>query len=289
MPRKSRWPDRPSFLEDCFHWGRRGYAYKYPPPVDLMDERAFEDQDKWIVLASVLEHAKQGDFAHINRVHAFALDPQADPTLVGASMDLISDAGSHADLASLGNIMLSQDVPSWRRVNACFNAKYCGELWLVEYMLECWKSLERFADRESVDTSIRGILESEGATGPIAQLEWFEPTQEYESAVLARYKQLLNEAGSYETAFFFGTPVDVPTLVWRMRDLVEKNDPGGINRQWRRFEPLTGVDCSSFYTPTGVDLHAVTEVLDEFEAQRPSAAERFEPGKRYFFGHPVPR
>jgi hypothetical protein len=38
-----------------------------------------------------------------------------------------------------------------------------------------------------------------------------------------------------------------------------------------------------------VDLDAVTAVLDEFEAQRPSAAERFEPGKLYFFGHPVPR
>jgi hypothetical protein len=289
MPRKPSWPNRPSFLEDCFHWRKRGYAYKYPPPVDLMDERALDDADRWIVVASVLEHAKHGDFSQIHRVHPLVLDKQSAPTLTGASMDLVADAGSHVDLNFLANIMTSADLPPDTRVGACYSAQYCGELWLVEYMLECWKSLERFADRESVDTFIRGILEPEGATGPIAQLEWFEPTQEYESTVLARYKQLLDEAGSYETAFFFGTPVDVPTLVWRMRDLVEKDDPGGIGAQRRRFEPLTGVDCSSFYTPTGVDLHAVTEVLDEFEAQRPSAAERFEPGKRYFFGHPVPR
>jgi hypothetical protein len=289
MPRKLSWPEQPSFLEDCFHWRKRGYTYKYPPAVELMSDRALEDADSWIVLASVLEHAKHGDFSHIHRVYPFAVDGLGDPVLFGASLDLIADAGSHVDLGYLANMIISDSVPAEMRVGACYRAQYCGVLWLVEYMLECWKSLERFVDRESVDTFIRGILEPEGATGPIAQLEWFEPTQEYESTVLARYKQLLNEAGSYETALFFGTPVDVPTLVWRMRDLVEKDDPGGIGTQRRRFEPLTGVDCSSFYTPTGVDLHAVIEVLDEFEAQRPSAAERFEPGKRYFFGHPVPR
>jgi hypothetical protein len=288
MPRKPNWPDVPSFLEDCFHWRKRGYAFKYPPPVDLMDERALEDPDRWIVIASVLEHAKHNDFSHIHRVHAFALDKQADPTLVGASLDLISDTGSHVDLNFLANMMLSEDVADWRRVEACFNASYCGELWLVEYMLECWKSLERKADRDSVDVSIRGILEPEEG-GPLLELGSILTADEYSSAITARYKQLLNEAGSFETAYFLGSPVDAPTLVWTMRHLVENDDPGGIGSVRRRFEPLTGVDCSSFYTPTGVDLHAVTEVLDEFEAQRPSAAERFEPGKRYFFGHPVPR
>jgi hypothetical protein len=288
MRRKLRWPDRPSFLEDCFHWGRRGYAYKHPPSVDLMDDRALDDPDKWIVVASVLEHAKQGDFRHIDRLHSETLDESGDPTLGGACLDLIADAGSHADLEFLANMIITEGVPAAMRVAACFSAGYCGELWLVEYMLECWKSLERHADRASIDVVIRGILEPQEG-GPLPELGTIDSAEEYQAVITARYKQLLSESGSYETAFFLGTPVDVPTLVWQMRNLVETDDPGGINDRWRRFEPLTGVDCSSFYTPTGVNLEAVTAVLDEFEAQRPSASHRFEPGKRYFFGHLVPR
>ncbi|MDB4977388.1 MAG: hypothetical protein JWN48_5729 [Myxococcaceae bacterium] len=289
MPRKLRWPDRPSFLEDCFHWGRRGYSFKFPPPIDLMDERALVDADKWIVLASVLEHAKNGDFGHMHRLYSDAIDERGSPTLGGACLDLIADAGGHSDLEFLANLIVSQDVPAAMRVEACVSAGACGELWLVEYMLECWKSIDRHADRESIDVAIRGIIEPEGGEGPIAQIDMLDAPKEYEAAVTARYKQLVSDAGSYETSFFFGTPVDVPTLVWRMRDLVEQDDPGGIDTQWRKFEPMTGVDCSSFHTPTGVDLKAVTAVLDAFEAQRPSASHRFEPGKRYFFGHLVPR
>ncbi|HEX5660055.1 MAG TPA: hypothetical protein VFX59_22820, partial [Polyangiales bacterium] len=106
-----------------------------------MDERALEDPDKWIVLASALEHAKHGDFSHIHHVYPFALDEMGDPVLGGASLDLIADAGSHVDLNFLANMIVSEDVPAGMRVGACFRASSCGELWLVEYMLECWKSL----------------------------------------------------------------------------------------------------------------------------------------------------
>jgi hypothetical protein len=53
-----------------------------------------------------------------------------------------------------------------------------------------------------------------------------------------------------------------------------------------RFEPMTGIDCTDFFTPTPWTPLAAAAIAEEFLASPQSHA--YEEGVRYFFGHRLP-
>lgn len=116
--------------------------------------------------------------------------------------------------------------------------------------------------------------------------------EQYAALVNERMLELANQAGSDEVAVFGGELLDMERQLWRMRKaLVHRGGSGWIDwgpfLLWRRkFEPITGMDCSSFYSATGEfkPLNAAA-VLERYIEDHPHPG--FVPGQRYFFGQRV--
>jgi hypothetical protein len=98
--------------------------------------------------------------------------------------------------------------------------------------------------------------------------------------VTSRIASLADDLGSDRVVVLGGGRFDVKDLARRMLKDVRTPD---FRRELRhRFEAVTGIDCASFYRKGELRPLAAAAILEEF-LESP-AAERFEPGKRYFFG-----
>ena len=272
---------RPSFLTGCFHWKKHGYTYASNPEVDLLQPSALQHDDPWYRLASVLEHAKNGDASHLRVLEPFVRDESVDPTLLGGALDLIADAGGRLELEILADLML--DGTGYLKLQAVESARWAGVLWLIPYMIDVFEHCPHRTDREGVEEVISSLLEPR-----TRELEFFatgESPRQYAERVSDRVAQLVDEAGSDEIAVFAGEPIDMRALIWRMhRDLREEPED-----RWASFlllrhklEAYTGVDCTQFYRDGVFRPLSARVALEEYMKANPEL--RFEVGRRYFFG-----
>ncbi|MGN8275823.1 hypothetical protein [Pseudomonas sp. SMN5] len=282
-----KYAQRPEFLHDCFYWKGRGYHYSSAAPGQVFAPGGWQDSDPWIALACVLERAKQGDYSHVPQLRKWVLEPDSAPTLISACLGLIADAGLDSDLDFLAELML--EGPDYLRIEACLAAQWAGVLWLIPFMVEAWRSLERRADRAAVEANLSNLLDPlEGE--PEFYASPLDPIA-YREAVDSRLAQLRTTYGNDRFSILAGSPVDMNQQVWLMRKtLTPKDSDDWIDWSdfliWRRkFEVYSGVDCSSFYGKNGEfqPLNAAA-ILDRYTA----SPLPFEVGKRYFFGHLVP-
>ena len=288
QPQTYRYLDRPAFLEGCFFWKGRGYHYAGPVPAQATDVHAAAGDDPWIAVAAALEAAKRGDGSGIAHLRRWVVDKQAAPTLVAACLDLIADAGRRDDLEFLAGLML--DGGDGLRIEACQVAQWCGALWLVPYMLEARKAVRRLPDKQTIEANVSNLLESVDDE-PVLYDGQYDDSQ-YAELVHARTGELASQAGTDEVAVFGGELLDMDRMVRRMRMALVNRSRGGWTHwgaflSWRRkFEPFTGVDCSSFYSATGefMPLNAAA-VLERYAEDHPHPG--FVPGQRYFFGQRV--
>jgi hypothetical protein len=180
------------------------------------------------------------------------------------------------------------DGPRHLRIEASLAAQWSGVLWLIPFMVEAWCSLDRRADRSSVEADISNLLSaSEGKP------DFFDnglSEAEYRRAVEARLAGLKDAFGTDRFAIMAGEPVDMNKQVWLMRKaLVPKGNDEWIDWSdfllWRRkFEVYSGVDCSGFYGEHAEFLpHNAAAILHKYM----SSPLHFDVGERYFFGNLV--
>ncbi|MUF04312.1 hypothetical protein GNF76_08190 [Pseudomonas sp. CCM 7893] len=242
--------------------------------------------DPWMALAAVMESAKQGDYRHASQLRKFILDEDSAPTLVSACLGLTADTGLDADLDFLAELLI--EGPDYLRIEASLAAQWSGVLWLVPFMVEAWRALERRADQEAIEANLSNLLD------PLEDEPEFYGHNlspiEYRAAIDSRLGQLKNTCGNDRCSILSGLPVDMNRQVWLMRKSLIPKDPDDWMDWsnfllWRRkFEVYSGVDCSSFYGKNGEfqPLNAAA-VLDQYMA----APQPFEAGERYFFGNRV--
>jgi hypothetical protein len=272
---------RPAFLGEGFvHWKNEGYAYASKPDVDLLSSATLRSGDPWVRFASVLEHAKHGDRAHLKELEPLIRDEDIDPTLSGGALDLMADAGGRSDLELLASMML--DGPRHLKLEVVSSARWAGVLWLIPYMASIVEDTPRLADRDAVEAAITGLLDPlEG------DMEFFDtrlPPREYAERVSARVAELSAAAGTDEAAVFAGELVDMTKLIWHMHAQLRDPSPN----RWadflllrHKFEAFTGTDCSSFYRDGVFQPLSARVVIEDFIKANPQA--RFVPGHRYFF------
>lgn len=152
-----RFLNRPAFLEGCFFWKGRGYHYAGPVPLEAQHVSAAAGGDPWIAVAAALEAAKKGDPSGIAHLRRWVLDEQVAPTLGGACLDLMADAGRRDDLEFLAGLML--EGSDALRLSACEVAQWCGMLWLVPYMAEARKAVRRLPDKRTIESTLCHLLE----------------------------------------------------------------------------------------------------------------------------------
>ncbi|WP_434570472.1 hypothetical protein [Pseudomonas sp. Z3-6] len=278
---------RPDFLHDCFYWKGRGYHYVSAAPEAVSSPDGWRSNDPWIALASILERAKHADYSHVSQLRKWILDTDSAPTLVSACLGLTADAGLDTDLDFLAELMI--DGPDYLRIEACLAAQWSGVLWLIPFMVEARRMLERRTDQEAVEANISNLLDPVGGEPDFYDSGLSE--DDYRAAVDSRLANLKNAHGNDRISILGGLPVDMNKQAWFMRKaLAPKNidewiDWSGFLLWRRKFEVYTGVDCSSFYGENSdfQPLNAAA-VLDQYMA----SPLRFEVGRRYFFGNLVP-
>lgn len=279
--------DMPRFLDGgTFLWMEKGYAYSGSPPIDLLSPDALTAPNPWIVVAAVLENAKNGDHSEIPRLKSLVAHPEASAFLVHACLALIGDAGRQEDLQDLAAMMGDKRL----RTEACRAAWGAGDLWLAPHMLEAWKNAASGDDRDSI-AFYMSLLLDEHWIGDIACGSEFEPAA-YVELVEDTIERLWSSLGSEEVAVWWGKPFGVRWIAERMRDLLlpDAEDYSNVKGMFpplrRRFESATGIDCCTFYRKEKFQPLSAAALVDGFLES--SDADGYEDGVRYFFGHRIP-
>lgn len=276
-----RFTRRPAFLGAGFmRWHQHGYAHTAKPDIDLLNSAVLRSNDPWVRFAAILEHAKRGDRTHLCDLEPIIRDRSIDPTLTGAALELLADAGGRRELELLASMML--DGPRHLKLEVVNAVHWSGVLWLIPFMANVLEECPRHADRESVEAAISGLLDPREG-----DLEFFGKDQsprEYSERVQARIDELSAAAGTDEATVLDGEIVDMNALIQRMH--ARLLDPS--LRHWtgflairHRFEAYTGANCSSFYRDGDLQPIRARKVIERFLAANPQA--RFIPGHRYFF------
>lgn len=298
----------PPFLSGCFDWTENGLHFKSPPPIDLLSQAALTSENPWIVIASVIEHAKGGNHREATRLIPFFLREQPF-ALSKIALLVFGDLAPSSQLPALADVLRGQNDDVRRA--AAEAAALSGSLHLIPALLDAWNLSQRIGERETIGFAISDILEPE--PGPIAQhaniyslppeeppnaspalvrmiklrreaLAQQEPP-EFLSLVAQAHRELERALGS--TAFVFaGSQLSVVDVARRLFE--HARDPErNILVSWRhRLESATGMDCCDFFYAGKPQRLVIQAAAEEF-LQSP-AATRYQPGQRYFFGHQIP-
>jgi hypothetical protein len=246
------------------------------------DDDGIDGLVQWKALAGFVEDAKRGRFELIPPLLE-RYDHDADWVRRGAYVRVLGDAGPDALLERMHRELLP-DVPVDYRFDFAETLFYWGRLDIVPTLLEIWHSDFKFQDAYYIPPRLGLLLEEEPRAlddfpieGPAADADAFR------DRVLARHAELCNQHGDHGFVFR-GRLLDVE---WIARRALQDLSEGKLDPEMRhKLEAMTGIDCSSFYASKKLQPLAAAVVLEDFLAG--PAPSRFVPGRRYFFGHPLP-
>lgn len=272
-----------TFISDSF-----GYFYSEPPPIDLLKPEALLSENPWIRVASILEHAKIGNFEYVKKLERVMIG-EDHPVLVGACFQLLGDIGTKEAVRILQSMLMQEN--SVFVVDACQAIRHLGLLWLVPKMLEARNHLDDVDDRDTITLIFSEMLEEKA--GIIASLRHSDYTQEqHNEIVMRRFAELRQKFGSEKIPAWNGEKFSVFKLAQNMYDILLSNKKTGFSlysmfldlRQ--KFEASTGINCTKFFKNQEVQILAAAAILEQF-LESPEA-DRYEEGVRYFWGHRIP-
>ena len=292
----------PEFLRGTTSWARNGYFYYDDKP------RLFVDTPKngWRVFYRALELAKTGDFSKIETLYDW-ISPTFYHVLSNACMGLIGDAGNRSDLIRIRSIL--DQAPEEFLGGAARAAANTGYLSFVPTMLNAWRrSISRdthaqiglaiadimapfgsqIAEFSSTYNSNPDLLQKLVDRKQLPPAERQAPAQtEFELLVVRRYEEL---RGLYpgNVSLWQGDPYDVQKLIREMMSRAQhgvQEMQGVFIAQRHKLEATIGWNLSSAFKdrvphPLGA-MALLEDILENVEL------DRFEIGKRYFFGHPL--
>ncbi|NVB40824.1 hypothetical protein G6O69_23495 [Pseudenhygromyxa sp. WMMC2535] len=273
-------------------WRDEKCYFAYPMVAEDLE---LEDFDAWQVLGEAIQAAQNGDFgATPGLLEKFDRDDHWIRRAVYGA--LLGDAGTDAinervlELYARGG--LSSDY-SWGLSIVLYA---WGRLDVVPHLVREWRKIYLVdEDAMYIPPRLGCLLEEERGdvhdAFPGPERDDDEAADAYLELVMARCTELQRRYG--DRAFLFrGRPIDPAWIAERgLRDLAES--PKLFDSHMRqKFEAMTGIDCSSFYEDEKGNFSqrvkplAAAAIFEEFLASPQRHA--FEPGKRYFFGHPIP-
>jgi len=266
-----------------------------------MSEAALKSTNCWDVLGAVLVRAQRGNFSELHRIERLLRSYSAG-TFWHASIALFSYASSWEDIARLGtNLRDLQSDPATQNYLAILYGYAC-DLRAVEPLLDLHRQSDTEDVRYEIERTLSYLLEPEN--GPIwwgadeDQVELDTPDdggRRYEDvidkegyAVMVRNTCVDLRTALKTTKIIGAIPFAVAPLADRLnkRLLADELQIDRISHERTVLEAATGVNCSGFSNKQGEFFQlgaaeVMSEILD-------GDLSRYEPGRRYFFGHLMP-
>lgn len=273
--------ERPPFLGDDWQRPEQGYSYASTPDVDLLDPANATSSNPWLVFLWIFERAKRGDFSELGRLPGLLTDHD-DLDLYSAVLDLIAAAGTGSLLRSLPQYFASQyfDV----RLDAYSACARSYQLEFVEPLIAAW-GRHLTTEKGMIQNALSDLLE-EDVDGPISRAS---PREQYHQLVYdtVRRVQSTTPPGAL---VFQGVELSLESIVTSIERLIRRPDvqqySGTLMDLLDRFETFTGWARPRLFDDDGTALPlSIRWTLEEFRDR--GNPERFERGRRYFFGHPV--
>ncbi|MDX8533965.1 hypothetical protein RFM41_22635 [Mesorhizobium sp. VK25A] len=298
----------PSFLHGTFDWRFRGLTFAREPPEGLLSRASLNDSNPWIVLATVVQLARQGDHTHVPVLSRYYEDRDV-PALSRTSLLLTGDLATSSDLKLLQQALRS--VSPLTRMHAAEGAALCGHLWLVADMLNAWENAEDVNDHEVIGYKISELLEEPG--GPletyagtfsfrnvdqlIADMPGLKEVEkelrllaegpvEFVEQTRKTYRAVRKRIDDQNLFVSEGKIWSMESFINRLMVEISKEVPPTFYNYRHRFEAYTGIDCTNFFRGGSSDRLAIIATIEEFLES--GSIDTFLPGQRYFNSHPIP-
>ncbi len=239
------------------------------------------DQDQWKQWAIALEQAKQGIFEPVTSVLNIVWTT-FDSVLEHIGYELIGDAGPDKVFEPMVDYIQTAD--RWPgRSGSCSNALWIrGRLADLPLMLSVYGEDPDNTDISNVSSCISNLIGPTVAPNP---QEVYANMSEYRKITMAAYDKAVDRWGGDQVLLYEGELLSVAFLARQI--LKDLQVPTYFRHTLRRrFESITGIDCTAFYEDEEIQPLEAAAIVETFlDSDYP---DHFEPGVRYFFGHRIP-
>lgn len=261
------------------NWEGAGYhGFSVAPGPDSPESA--EEVSAWLEFEQVLAAARSGDFSGAPRL--LTLYDDAGWLLSGACAELIGDIGSRQLFSELRPAVTQVLHPTYS-VDLGRSLAIWGHLSVVPTLLETLAKIAEFVDAPVLVQMLSVLLETEPRA--LGDFNGPQDIAAYSARVNRQVDVVASRLGTVDAIVMFGERFSVEKLVGVMRRTLNERSRFDLYLR-HKFEATTGVDCSGFYEDESLQPRRALALLDAFEGR--GGAREFEPGRRYFFGHPVP-
>ena len=276
---------QPEFLEGVFLWRRSGYQLAGDPGIDLLNDKYLHDLNPWIRIAAILERAKAGNFDVLSLLIREIQDSNS-LAFTDACRLLLGQAGPSSCIRKFletftHEIYVLRDWTIQETVALVLNESLL--LWTIPAMLNVFLKATKRDDAIIIPHLFSELMEREH--GPIYEVE--SSGIEFKKLVLLQYQELVVRMQSDQLPVLRGNLFSVAETAKRLYDCLTAS--GGrpeVRRERAVFEAVTGIDCRRFYENGNLQPLAAAAIVEDFLSSQYLTS--FEPGVRYFFGHPIP-
>lgn len=259
----------------------RGYFACPREPTGAMNDS--EDAYAWRRWLEVFwQAADKGDFSGLGRIAAMRRRVH-DPAWQGVACHLVGDAAPDDVAEAIMRRMWPYGPigDAEYALDQCRVLRGWGRLDAVPVLLDTWRSLADWEDALIIPVWLSQLLES--APGPLGDPGRWASVDAYYDAVLARFEDRAAKFGGTGVHILLGARFGVNRIAERIRQQAREPYFSPFLRQ--SFEASTGIDCSDFYEGGVLQMMPTLRKMEAFLDS--PATEKFEDGKRYFFGHQI--
>ena len=263
------------FAQSGIDWKGRGYFGCPTPPAGVA-----VSADPFVTWEAALVQAKAGHFDSLPQlIDLYKASTQ--PVLLQACAFLLGDAGPAACFQRIRQEVESSD--SFELVlDFCDAIAARGKLADVPLLLGAYEKFATVEDADIIPCYLSALLEP--VLGALSDPNQAPSLAAYRALVLKRYDQLSDDLGTDQVLVWMGEPFGVVPMAKRLLELIR--NPSFPSDLRRKFEAATGIDCTAFYKAAQLQPLTVAAILERFLDS--PAADHYQDGVRYFFGHRIP-
>ncbi|RWK83601.1 MAG: hypothetical protein EOR45_31310 [Mesorhizobium sp.] len=252
---------------------------------ELTDVKPIVQGSDWQQIYAINLLCRQGDFSKTHHV-APILMRNTESLIWSAGVNIIASAGRWEDVQKALSVFQERIDTPWVRYNMLLLLGLSCDLRAVDQLLKIYgRCTDPEEDGDQTLRELSYLLEA--ATKEIFGGGGAEIEHQRIVNLAAPLRDALSRSVQ-GTKVFESETFDVVRLATRILAQAENG-----NLQSERFyrgrlifEANTGVNCSSFFNELGrPDRLAVMAILEEFFDGNPRG--KYQPGQRYFFGHPI--
>lgn len=249
--------------------------------------RSNPDAERWLVLQALLDEAKAGIFDGMHRLIELYASAETAVFQFDCSR-LLGDAGTSKCIQQMLHELHEEDGSNPGKVfHYCSALQTIGDLSTLPAILSQYlRLIGKNVKSAILPIGLSSMLEDQW--GPISRGVTSSDAESYRVLVMERYSELTAQFGSENVYVFNGDVWSVVGFAKLLLDRISdsKNDHTPKYDFRRRFEASTGVNCARFYVNKRFQPLAAAAIVEQFLES--GAADKYEPGVRYFFGHRIP-